>query len=216
MASRVSKPLLAIASGLLLVGLTNSAKAVLITLEDQTGPTTYAAACAAITCPQTVVENTSAGQATFTGGVILTNPTSLPADETSVYGSTSFVSGLVNPITITFQNAVSNFLVDVINGLTTTTSYTVADNVGNSSTFSLPPNSSSGATTIGFPASGNVVTITSEATPFDIFIDNVQFNVPISCSDNSCQVTGVPEPGSLGLLALATTCAFGFWRVRRS
>ena len=54
---------------------------------------------------------------------------------------------------------------------------TVADNLGNSSSFLLAPNLSSGTTQIGFAAAGSVITITSDAgSAWDFSIDNIGFN----------------------------------------
>jgi hypothetical protein len=203
-----------------LIAMTTPASAVLIDFDSQglTGPSTYAAACAAVSCPQTVIVSTSAGNVTFTGGVILTNTTNLPADKTSVYGTADFASGLVNPVTITFENPVTNFLVDVLNGETTNIDYTVSDNSGNSSTFNLAPNTSSGATTIGFAATGTIVNVASVTIPtssFDFFIDNIQFNVPIVCGPNGCS-TQVPEPGTLGILGGVLAGFAVLWRRRKT
>jgi hypothetical protein len=134
---------------------------------------------------------------TFTGGVILTNTANLPADQTNIYGTANFGTGLSNPLTVTFSTAITNFFLDVYNGLTTTTSYTVADNVGNTATFALAPNLTGGTTQIGFAATGTVVTIMGlpVGTPtWDFFIDNIHFNEALP--------TEAPEPASMVLLGL--------------
>lgn len=195
-------------TALALSSVAQPARAVVINFEDMTGSTRFVDACAAVSCPQTVIENTSAGLVTINGGVVLTHATNLPADQTSIYGTANLVAGLQNPITISFQNPVQNFLVDVINGSTSARNFQLADNAGHSSTFSLASNTSSGATTIGFAATGTQITLadTSGGAAFDFFIDNITFNVPISCTNSSCQQqdgTGtVPEPSTLSLLAL--------------
>jgi hypothetical protein len=188
------------------VAMAAPASAITIDFDSQglSGPSTFAAACA-VTCPQAVTVGTAAGNVTFTGGVILTNTTFLPADQTSLYGTANFASGLLNPITITFQNPVTNFLVDVLNGESFDVDYTVSDNNGNSSTFTLAPNLSSGATTIGFAATGTIVNVASVTIPtstFDFFMDNIQFDVPIVCSPTGC-TSSVPEPTTLWLLGLS-------------
>jgi hypothetical protein len=200
-----------------LVGMSSPGWAVTINFDDQglTGPSLFGGQS-----PQTVVVPTSAGNVTFTGGVIMTNTTNLPANETSVYGTADFAGSLLNPITITFQNPVTNFLVDVLNGETSGGEYKVADNEGHSSTFFVLPNTASGAETIGFAASGDTVTISSLTfgETFDFFIDNIQFDVPISCGDNGCVSTGpgtVVEPASLPLFGLPLV-ALAYLRRRRS
>ena len=141
----------------------------------------------------------------FTGGVILTNTSNLPADQTSVYGTASFGNAYSNPLTVSFFDAItnaprniSNFFLDVLNGNVVNIDYTVADNLGHSQTVNLAPNLSSGAATIGFAAAGNVVTIfaaPSTVIGWDFFIDNIHFNE---------QLPGTaPEPGTLALLGIA-------------
>src|ERR1700737_294866 len=43
----------------------------------------------------------------FTGGVILTNTSNLPADQTSVYGTASFGNSYSNPLTVSFFDAIT-------------------------------------------------------------------------------------------------------------
>jgi hypothetical protein len=133
------------------------------------GPTTFAAAGNS----QTLTIATGIGNVIIQGGVILTHATNLPADTTSIYGTagnaTSFGvttgSGFTNPLIITFPTPVSNFFLDVLNGLSTTVNYHLADNFGNSADFALLPNTSSGQKTIGFAATGNIVTIGATSGP---------------------------------------------------
>jgi hypothetical protein len=138
----------------------------------------------------------------FSGGKVLTNTLNLPADETSVYGTASGVGGsYTDPLTLTFSSPIVNLFMDVFNGLTTTTSYLVADNNGHSATFTLAPNLSSGTTQVGFAAAGNVITITSlSGGTWDFFIDNVHFNEPLPG-------TAVPEPASLLLFGTGVLVA---------
>ncbi len=187
---------LALAAVLCLLG-TVSAKADIITLEDQTGPSVFSAAS-----PQTLTYSTSSGPLTITGGTILTNTTNLPADETSVYGTAFFGNSLSNTITMTFTSPINNFFFDLLNGQTYTETFTVADNLGNSQTFTLAPNVSLGLVTVGFPTVGSVITITTSDPNWDFFIDNIGFNQPTPG-------TATPEPGTMfllgaGLLGLAS------------
>jgi hypothetical protein len=172
-----------------------------IDFESLTGPSTFAAVAAP--GAQTI---TLSG-ATFSGGVILTNATNLPANETSIYGTADFANSnpqyttaVTNPLTVTFASPVQNFFLDVLNGNTVAVNYTVADNAGHSATFLVPPNLSSGSQLIGFAATGTIVTITAGPAVggccgWDFFIDNVSFNEPLPPSLTT------PLPGALPLFA---------------
>jgi len=195
------------------------AQASFINFDDQGlfGPSTFAAA---VPSPQTLDIGTSSGNVRFEGGVILTNTSALPANQTSIYGTAQFGRtsfGHSNPMTITFENDITNFLVDVLNGLTTTITYEVRDNEGNFRVFDLAPNLASGATTIGLPTAGNVITITSLTPPadtWDFFVDNIRWNLDIDCGPGGCNPTVIPVPAALPLFAagLALVGAFGMRR----
>jgi hypothetical protein len=169
-------------------------QAELINFDDQglTGPSTFAAASPS---PQHLDISTAIGTVQFDGGVILTNTTNLPANQTSVYGTASFGNNLANPLTITFPSNITNFFLDVYNGLTTDRNFRVSDNLGNSATFSLVPNLSSGRTQIGFPAAGNIILVQDIGTDesWDFFIDNIHFNEPLP--------PATPIPGTFLLLS---------------
>lgn len=181
-----------------------SASAATINFDDQglVGPSFYASVD-----PRPQPLNLSAGglNVSFGGGVILTNTSALPVNQTSVYGTSTLVSGMFNPITIDFSAPITNFLIDVLNGQTTTVDYRVSDNAGNSSVFSLAPNLSSGASTIGFAASGTQVLIESISAPttdWNFLVDNIRFNTGIQCDLGGCvEVATIPVPGALPLLA---------------
>ncbi len=130
---------------------------------------------------QNLSVSTSLGNVTFQGGVLLDDATNLPADESVVYG-TQAGGPWAQTITITFPSAVTNFYFTVING-TQTESYTVADNAGHSSSFSVPANTSSGIQGTGFLAAGTVITVSTADPDWDFFIDNISFSpLPINPS----------------------------------
>jgi hypothetical protein len=175
------------------IGITHNAKAEVINFDAQglSGPDIFAAASPS---PQHLDILTSIGNVQFDGGVILTNTTFLPANQTSLYGTASFGTDLSNPLTITFASNITNFFLDVYNGLTTNIDYKVYDNLGNSAIFTLAPNLNGGTTQIGFAAAGNLVFVESITVPtnsWDFFIDNIHFNEPLP---------QVPVPGTMLLL----------------
>ena len=184
-----------------------SASAVTIDFETFTGPSLFVNV---VTSPQTLNINTGVGgNVKVEGGVILTKTANLPADQTSIYGTASSGSGLSNPLTITFDHNINNFFFDVLNGLTTTADFTLMDNLGNSSVFSLAPNLSSGVTTIGFATAGSVITITQtpQSGSFDFFVDNIHFDEALPPS------LSVPDAGSSAMLL--SLGLFGIGAVRR-
>jgi len=179
-----------LAAALLCLVFGANASADIINLEDQTGPSLFALAT-----PATLSYSTSSGPLTITGGTVLTGTTNLPADETSVYGTAFFGTGLSNTITMTFTSPINNFFFDLLNGQTYTESFTVADNLGNSQAFSIAPNLSLGLQFVTFPTVGSVVTITTSDPIWDFFIDNIGFN-------QATPGTATPEPGTMLLLGV--------------
>ena len=168
-----------------------NASADIINLEDQTGPSVFGSPAV------TLNYSTSSGPLSITGGTVLTGTTNLPADETTVYGTASFGLPYASTITLTFTSPINNFFFDLLNGLTTTQTYTVADNLGNSQSFTIAPNLSLGAVTVGFPTVGNVITIncSSCGNTWDFFVDNIGFN-------QATPGTATPEPGTMLLLGV--------------
>lgn len=166
-----------------------SVKADVIDFDTLTGPDLFG-----LTTPQTLTFLTSSGTLTITGGTILTNATNFPADPSSVYGTTN-CCGYSNTITLTFTSAINNFFMDLFNGQIFTDTFTVSDNLGNSQSFTIPPNTSSGVALVSFPTVGSTISITTNDPSWDFLIDNIGFNEPTPG-------TAVPEPGTLSLLAL--------------
>jgi|SRR5271166_4055014 len=191
----------AMLAGTVLIGSALAANAYIVTFEDQTGPSTFG------NPNETLTYNFPGVTATFDGGTILTNTTNLPADQTSVYGTESCCNS--NPLTITFSVPVTNFFLDILNGNTIDETYTIADNVGNTASFLIPPNLSSGLQFYSLAATGTVVTITSKATGgfWDFFVDNVGFDQPTPPN-------GTPEPSTWAMMLLGFA-ALGFAGYRR-
>jgi len=157
---------------------------------------------------QTLVYNFGSLTATFSGGLILTDETSQSTDNSNVYATSSFGSAsMVNPLTVTFNQPIVNFQIDILNALAG--NYIMSDNVGNVLNFNLATTGGSAATE-GFAAAGTQVTIDYTGpglgtTTFDFAIDNVTFDQPLS------NPTGTPEPSSICLLGtgvLAMACRF--------
>jgi PEP-CTERM motif len=185
-----------------------------IDFETFTGPSTFSAAGNA----QTISVSTPIGNVQFSGGVILTDATNLPADETSVYGTANNIrgvttgSGFTDPLTITFPVAIHNFFLDVLNGNTQDVTYEVADNDGHSASFTLIPNLMSGNELVGFAASGTTVTITAMTSQnsWDFFIDNIHFDEPLPPQ------LGIPEPASVVLIGAGLAAVTLLRRKRRA
>jgi hypothetical protein len=135
------------------------------------------------------------GVATFRGGELLKNEAG-GTDKTAVYatlaGTTSPypAAGYLNPITITFSQAVSAFSLILTNNLADT--YTVSDNQGGTQSLALSAGVSqlftlndTGITSVSIGA--------SDVTLDDFAIDNVLF------TQGSAPATA-PEPGTLWVL----------------
>jgi hypothetical protein len=140
---------------------------------------------------------------TFNFGVILDQTTNLPADQTALYGTASFVPGMSNPLVITFSQPVQNFFMNLYNGQVSDATYNVSDNNGNSQNFTLPPNLSGGQSLVGIAATGTIITIQdiTDSGSWDFFIDNIGFNQPLPTPDGGTTV-------GLLLMGLTAICVF--------
>ena len=158
--------------------------------------------------------------ATISGGQILTNATSLPANAGTVYGTASFCPGCLPTITIAFAQGVSKFSVFVMNGNTVTVTYTVLDDQGGSQLITLVANFLSGAGTVTLPESNihNVQITSGEALGgccgWDFLIDYITFApaapvlvdpVPNTVCTGACLLTGSTVTTNTDLLATQGT-----------
>jgi hypothetical protein len=188
--SRMSLLVLLTASLALTVGVGGATAATTtIDFDSLTGPSLFGGPAGP---PLTI------GVATFSGGTIMTAVSNLPADQTTVYGTATSCPGCAATITITFSTPVSDFSTEVINGETTTVSYTVLSDLGGTETKTLVANNSSGADTFSLPGPGiTSVTIsrTTASAFWDFFIDNVSFSaVPTAtaqCKDGGWRTFGI-------------------------
>ena len=158
----------------------------IINFESFSGPSLFCSSA------QTLNISTSIGNVNITGGTILTAATNAPADETSIYATSNGCPGQSNTLTLTFPQNINNFFLDVFNGQTFPDTFTVSDNLGNSTTVTLVSNTNSGVSLVSFPAAGDMVTVTTTDPDWDFFIDNVGFDQPTP--------TNTPEPATLALL----------------
>ena len=143
------------------------------------------------------------GSATITGGQLLNNEI-LAVDKTGVYATASVTGGYTNPLTITFSSPVSGFSIEVTNNIADT--FTVADNLGDSSSDFLSLNSEQ---TFSLSGSGiSSVTISAaDGSSWDFAIDNVTFTPAAAPT---------PEPSSLALLGTGLAALVRFGRRRRA
>jgi hypothetical protein len=196
---------------MLTIALFEPADATTVDFETLTGPSTFGAVAAP--GAQTVVEDI----ASFAGGVILDETANLPVNQTTVYGTAwftnplpQFTNPMTNPLTITFSSPITNFFLDVISSQFI--NYTLADNAGHSATFALTANTLTGATRIGFAATGTVVTLFADSPFWDFLIDNVHFNEALPADLQAA----TPLPAALPLFATGLG-ALGLlgWRTKR-
>jgi hypothetical protein len=135
---------------------------------------------------------------TFSGGALLSRVSDLPADESAVYGTASYIGAMSNPLKITFSAPVDDLVFSLYNGQTVSTIYQASDD-GVVQQFALAPNLFKGATQISFVGTGSEVDISdvSGKGTWDFFIDNLQF-------DPAANPINVPDGGAtFGLLTLS-------------
>ncbi len=149
------------------------------------------------------------GIATFKGGELLNNESS-SIDLTGVYATIApnLVSGAyTNPLTINFSTPVSGFSILVTNNFAD--SFTVADNLGGSSTLILPNNALQTFTLLDLGITSVTISAANHTT-FDFAIDNVAFT--------STDVAPVPEPATVifGATAAVFGLAYAMLRKRKS
>lgn len=168
---------------------------------------------------------TSIGTVVFSGGVILTDPTSTPADETSLYataGNSSDINvypgaGFENPISIALPATVTDFSIEVINGNTIPVVYDISNGLGQAEAVTLASNTAAGEQTVRFAEAGNTVMIsatTGQSVPggmtWDFSVDNISFTAA------SSGIETVPEPSSILLSFAAAPILFFGARRRRT
>lgn len=177
---------------------TVSASATLIDFQDQpAGPTAFGLIAA-----QALTYTFGSLSATFNGGAILTNEQLQTTDNTNVYATISYANGgngtLSNPLTISFNQPVQNFSVDILNAAAG--DYELFDNAGHMDFFTLATQGGS-VHTGTFATAGTVISIqelsiVGDFPPrtFDFAIDNVSFDGPVAAA--------VPEPSTWAMMIL--------------
>jgi hypothetical protein len=187
---------------------TVSASAALIDFEDQpAGP----AAFSLLTSGQPLTYTFGSLTATFNNGAILTNELLQTTDNSNVYATFSgSAPSLTNPLTVTFNQPVANFSVDILNAAAG--DYELFDNGGHTDFFTLAVQGGS-IHTGTFATAGTVIsiqelTIVGDVFPvrFDFAVDNVRFDGPVT--------GGVPEPSTWAMMILGFF-GVGFMAYRR-
>lgn len=202
---RASVPTIMLASFLLS---TASSSAAVIDFEDQpAGPMGFSL----LTSAQTLTYSFGSLTATFNNGVILTNEVLQTTDNSNVYATFSGSDpSLTNPLTITFNQPVQNFSVDVSNAAAG--DYELFDNAGHTDFFTLAVQGGS-IHTGTFATAGTMISIQelsivggSSPRTFDFAIDNVSFDPLVAGA--------TPEPSTWAMMILGFV-GLGFMAYRR-
>jgi uncharacterized protein (TIGR03437 family) len=115
-----------------------------------------------------VTIQTSDGPVTFSGGIVASGP--------DAYATASFGgSGYSQAITITLPTTATNFYLTMLNGDPYPDAFTVSDNAGHVSSFTIPANSESGVQGVSFQSVGTVVTVTTSDPQWDFGIESISF-----------------------------------------
>ncbi len=144
------------------------------------------------------------GNATFTGGQLIKAESGASPDQTGVYATASLAGGYTDPLHITFSSPVSGFSILVTNLVADT--FTVADNVGDSSSDAIGADSQQTFSLAGSGITSVTISSANQAN-WDFAIDNVTFTPGT--------VAATPEPSSLALLGTGLAALARFGRRRR-
>ena len=195
-----------------LLGGIGMAKGDIISFDVQglTGPSNFGS-----TSEQTINVTSPGGVGVqLTGGTILTGESGNP-DTSSVYATAGFAgSNYINQVTITFNQAVTNFIASLDNGSTVTNTYQGSDGLGDTGIFMVPSDYVTGASySVYFAAAGTSVTIQQlsddpNTDGWDYSLDNIQFDVPLPAP--------APEPSSLACMAVGIWAGYFILRRRKA
>ncbi|MCA9324998.1 hypothetical protein KDA23_02955 [Candidatus Saccharibacteria bacterium] len=132
--------------------------------------------------------------ATFSGGQILSGATFLPRNASVVYGTAFFCPGCSPTITIDMATPINGVRMLLMNGQTFNVSYVVEDDNGGTSSVTLPPNSASGSAIVEIPSQGiRRVTVRSNVSAWDFFIDNITLGIGTNGTAQIRSVQVTPE-----------------------
>lgn len=140
---------------------------VTVDFESLTGPSVFSTANAPVTL----------GGMTVSGGQILTAATNMPANRSTVYGTSYFCSGCQQTLLAEFDRPVDGLAFDLLNGTTVEVSYAVNTAYG-IQIHTLPSNWDSGMVRVTIPERGVLYVIIApqyDTSGWDFFVDNFTF-----------------------------------------